>query len=150
MEEYFDYLREMLVRFFSDLGRFFNKVFAAPWADVPGNFDAYGSIFSEHNRNFNGLDWFFYVLFFIFFIALIGAILFGLFILIRKYVRFVRKELDKDDMRQQVERLNYELYQATQEKDKILNLKTGYMGLKADEMSKEDKEGIVNDEHQST
>ena len=57
MEEYFDYLREMLVRFFSDLGRFFNKVFAAPWADVPGNFDAYGSIFSEHNRNFNGLDW---------------------------------------------------------------------------------------------
>ena len=136
----------MLVRFFSDLGRFFNKVFAAPWADVPGNFDAYGSIFSEHNRNFTGLDWFFYVLFFIFFIALIGAILFGLFILIRKYVRFVKKELDKDDMRQQVERLNYELYQATQEKDKILNLKSAYMGVKAPEdMAEADSSSAASD-----
>ena len=133
MNEYFDYLREMLVRFFSDLGRFFNKAICTPWSDVPGNFDAYGSIFNEHSRNFTGLDWFFYVLFFIFFIGLIGAILFGLFILIRKYVRFSKKELDKEELRKQVERLNYELYQATQEKDKILNLKSAYMGIKAPE-----------------
>ena len=131
MNEYFDYLREMLTRFFSDLGRFFYKVFVSPWEDVPGNFDSYGSIFNEHSRSFTGLDWFFYVLFFIFFIAAIGALLFGLFILIRKYVRFVRKEIDKDELRGQVERLNYELYNATQEKDKILNLKSAYMGIKA-------------------
>ena len=131
MNEYFDYLREMLVRFFSDLGRFFAKVFAYPWADVPGNFDAYDSIFSEHTKSFNGLDWFFWVLFLIFFIALVGALVFGLVILIRKYIKFYKKEVDKEELRKQVERLTYDLYQATQEKDKILNLKSAYMGIKA-------------------
>ena len=133
MNEYFDYLREMLTRFFSDLGRFFYKVFVAPWSDVPGNFDAYSSIFNEHSKSFTGLDWFFYVLFLIFFIGLVGAVLFGIFIGIRKYIRFTKKELDKDELRNQVERLNYELYNATQEKDKILNLKSAYMGIKAPE-----------------
>ena len=41
-----------------------------------------------------------------------------------------------------IERLNYELYQAVQEKDKILNLKVGYMGLKTDELDQESQETI--------
>ena len=119
MEAYFEYLREMLIKFFSDLGRFLYKGWVSPWEDVPGNFASYGSIFNQHVGGFHFLGWFFYILFFIFFIALIGAIGFGLFILIRKYVRFVKRELDKDELRRQVERLNYELYTATQEKNKI-------------------------------
>ena len=43
MSAYFEYLRQMLVRFFSDLGTFFNKTFAYPWADVPKNFNDYGN-----------------------------------------------------------------------------------------------------------
>ena len=139
MEAYFEYLRQMLIKFFSDLGRFFYKGIVTPWEDVPGNFESYSSIFNQHVGKFQFLGWFFYILFFIFFIALIGAIGFGLFILIRKYVRFVKRELDKDELRRQVERLNYELYVATQEKNKILNLKTAYMGLKPDEGSEDAK-----------
>lgn len=133
MTAYFEYLREMIVKFFSDLGRFFEKTFSSPWADVPGNFNSYNSIFNSHVKNFGFLGWLFYIIFLIFFIALIGAILFGLFILARKYIRFVKKELDKDELRRQVDRLNYELFEAVQEKDKILNLKTSYMGLKVEE-----------------
>lgn len=147
MGAYFEYLREMLVRFFSDLGRFFYKVFASGWEDVPGNFDTYGSIFNAHVAEFGFWGWFFFVLFMLLFIGLIGAALFGLFLLIRKYVRFVRRELDKDDLKRQVERLNYELYTAVQEKDKILNLKVGYLGLKPDELPEESKETL--DEVQS-
>ena len=142
MSAYFEYLREMVIRFFSDLGRFFSKAFASPWSDVPGNFGAYNSILNSHSAQFGFLGWFFFVLFMILLVGLVGGALFGLFLLIRKYVRFVRKELDKEELRQQVERLNYELYQAVQEKDKILNLKVGYMGLKPDEMKEEDKETL--------
>lgn len=138
MSAYFAYLREMLIAFFRDLGQFFYKGIVSPWTDVGNNFKNYHSIFSTYKADFNVGGWIFYILFLILFVALIGALLYGLFLLIRKYVRFVRKELDKDELRRQVERLNYELYTATQEKDKILNLKTAYMGLKpADEQSKE-------------
>ena len=129
MEAYFEYLRAMLIKFFSDLGRFFYKAFATPWEDVPGNFESYGSIFNEHQPDFDGWGWFFFVLFAILLVIFIGALLFGLFLLLRKYIRFVKSELDKDALRMELERLNYELYVAIQEKDKILNLKSGYLGL---------------------
>ena len=140
MTAYFEYLRELVTRFFSDLGRFFAKAFASPWADVPGNFEAYNSFLASHKDQFGFGGWLLFVIFLLLVIAIIGAALFGLFILIRKYVRFVRRELDKDELRNQVERLNYELYQAIAEKDKILNLKTTYMGVKPEDMKKEDKE----------
>ncbi len=127
----------MLEQFFADLGYFLFKAFASPWEEVPGNFALYNSLLKEHMVTFGFGGWFFYILFLLFFIALIAAICFGLFILLRKYVRFVRKELDKDELRRQVERLNYELYVQTQEKNKILNLKTAYMGLKPDEGGEE-------------
>ena len=132
MNAYFEYLREMVVRFFTDLGRFFVKVFASPWADVPGNFDTYNSLFRSFSPEFGFWGWFFWVLFLILFIALIGGIIFLLVILIRKYIKFYKREVAKDDLQEQVERLTYELHTAIQEKDKILDLKVGYMGLKTD------------------
>ena len=136
MSAYFEYLREVLTAFFKDLGTFFYKWIVSPWVDVGSNFSNYNSILGAYYKQFGFPGWLFFIIFMLFFIGLIGAIGFGLFILIRKYIRFVRRELDKDEMRRQVERLNYELYSATKEKDKILNLKTAYMGLKpADEES---------------
>ena len=140
MTAYFEYLRELVTRFFSDLGRFFAKAFASPWADVPGNFEAYNSFLASHKDQFGFGGWLLFVIFLLLVIAIIGAALFGLYILLRKYIRFVRRELDKDELRNQVERLNYELYQAISEKDKILNLKTTYMGIKPEDMKEEDKE----------
>ena len=145
MSAYFEYLRDVLVAFFRDLGTFFYKWIVSPWVDVGSNFANYNAILGAYYRQFGFLGWFFFIIFLLFFIGLIGAIGFGLFILIRKYIRFVKRELDKDEMRRQVERLNYELYSATQEKDKILNLKTAYMGLKpADEMATEVAEQTAN------
>ena len=130
MEAYFEYLRQMVVAFFTDLGHFFYKGIVSPWTDVGNNFANYGSIFGSHYNDFGFLGWFFFFIFLFFFIGLIGAICFGLYILLRKYIRFVKRELDKDELRKQVERLNYDLFTASKEKDKILNLKTAYLGLK--------------------
>ena len=138
MNAYFEYLAEMIKAFFRDLGDFFYKGIVSPWSDVGNNFSNYHSLFKNHVGDFHFLGWFFFILFLLFFIGLVGAAIYGLFYLIRKYVRFIKRELDKDELRRQVERLNYELYTATQEKDKILNLKTAYMGLKpADEAAAE-------------
>ena len=138
MKPYFAYLAEILKAFFRDLRDFFYKGIISPWTDVGENFRNYHSILNQYQGEFRFFGWFFFVIFLLFFIALVGAIVFGLVILIRKYIRFVKRELDKDELRRQVERLNYDLYTATQEKDKILNLKTAYMGLKpADQQAQE-------------
>ena len=142
MSAYFEYLRELVTRFFSDLGRFFSKAFASPWADVPKNFEAYNSYLKSHSDQFGFAGWLLFVIFAILLVAIIAGIIYGLFILIRKYVRFARKEIDKDTLRNQVAELQYELYQAISEKDKILELKTSYMGLKPEDMKKEDKETL--------
>jgi len=131
MAEYFQYLNDMIKKVFFDLGQFFKRLFTGPWEGVSENFDYYNTILDTYssNSNWGFWGWFFFVLFAIAFTALIAGLLFLLFLGIRKYIRFVKREIDKEELRRQVERLNYELYQAIQEKDKILNLKTAYLGL---------------------
>ncbi len=139
---YFEYLREMLTRVFSDVTRFLTKGFVSPWADIPGNFAAYHSILLEHAGHFGPLGWILFVLFAIILLVLVGAAIFGLVVLIKKYLKFARTELDKDALRSQIEELQYELFVAVQEKDKILDLKAKYMGVAPENMNQEDKEAI--------
>ena len=134
MDKYFEYLRELLIRFFSDVGRFFYKVFASPWEDVPGNFTYYHTLLVEYSSKFGFVGWVLWVIFLVFLLGLIAALIYGIVILLRKYIRFVRRELDTDKLREEIYRLNNELYRSVQERDKILNLKTGYMGLSPDEV----------------
>ena len=48
MAEYFEYLRLMIIAVFADIGEFF----AAPWKNVPANFDVYNNYFAQHSPNF--------------------------------------------------------------------------------------------------
>ena len=143
MASYFEYLRQMFLAFIKDIGDFFYKIFISPWTDLPENFNTYNNYLGQHYQTFGFWGWFFWVLFLLLFIALLAGLCFLIVVFFRKYVRFVRRELDKEELRRQVERLNYELFQAVQEKDKILNLKVGYMGLKSPEaLDEESKEAI--------
>ena len=143
MIAYFEYLREMFLRVLADIGNFLFKAFISPWTDLPNNFATYQSYLDAHSNEFQFIGWFFWVIFLLLLIGLIGGIGFLIVIFFRKYVRFVKRELDKEELRRQVERLNYELFQAVQEKDKILNLKVGYMGLKSpDSLDEESKEVV--------
>ena len=136
MTEYFMYLGEMVKAVLRNLGKFFVTLFARPWIGSDGAFSGVGHDFQEYSDflntykgNFGFWGWFFFVLFAILLAAVIFGICYVLYRLIRKYVRFAKKEIEKDDLRAEVEKLNYELYNAIVEKDKILNLKSTYMGL---------------------
>ena len=142
MASYFEYLREMFIRVLADIGKFLFKCIISPWTDLPENFNYYNSTLAAHASGFGFLGWLFWVIFLTLLLGLIAGAGFLLFLFLRKYIRFVKKELDKEELKRQVERLNYELYQAVQEKDKILNLKVGYMGLKTDELDQESQETI--------
>ena len=146
LQAYFEYLREMVIAVMGDIGKFLYKAFISPWTDLGNNFDRYNGFLSGHADRFGFFGWLFWVIFLLLLIGFFGGLIFLLVVFIRKYIRFVKKELDKEELRRQVERLNYELFQAVQEKDKILNLKVGYLGLKSgaelDEQSKETVEEV--------
>ena len=145
MSAYFEYLREMFIRVMSDIGTFLFTAFIKPWTELPNNFSAYHSFLVGHCSEFGFFGWFFWVFFLLLLIGLIAGAGFLLVVFLRKYVRFVKRELDKEELRRQVERLNYELFQAVQEKDKILNLKVGYMGLKDHENLDEESQETIEE-----
>ena len=132
----------MIEAFFEDVGIWFTKLFVGPWSDVGGNFNDYNSYFNNYAPEFGFWGWFFYVLFWILLVGLIGGIGFLLFILIKKYVKFYKTEYDKQTLVDQVEKLNYELFEAIQEKDKILNLKVGSLGIDNPDLSQKDREAV--------
>ena len=149
MAHYFNYLKEMLVAFFENLGKFFATLFAAPWNgelartnSIKDDFAQYARYFNEYSGQWGTVGWIFFGLFAILFLCLLGGIIFLLVFLFKKYVKFCKREIQKDELRRQVERLNYELYNAVQEKDKILNLKSTYLGLGNPADHKEDQEVV--------
>lgn len=129
MENYFYYLKEMIIRFFQNVGTWFRMRYADPWSPVPSEFSEYGSLFEQYSSGFGFWGWFFFVLFAILLIGFIGAIIFFLVWLIRKYVKFYKSELDKERLREEVQNLQIELYNMTAEKNRVLNLQLGALGI---------------------
>ncbi|MBO4540597.1 MAG: hypothetical protein J5736_01285, partial [Bacilli bacterium] len=60
--------------------------------------------------------------------VLVGGILFLLGWLIRKYVKFYKKELDKEKLVEEVETLQTELYNSEMSSRKILGLQVSALG----------------------
>ena len=135
MSTYFTYLGRLLGQFFKDLADFFYHVFVTPWSGTSGwqsvgqNFRTYHQLLTELSPQFGPGGWIMFVLFAILFVGVLGGIGYGLYWLVRRYIKFAKTELDKDELRRQVERLNYELYDMMKERDKILDLKMKSMGL---------------------
>ncbi len=129
MREYFEYLAVMVKHFFR--GEFFKSF---------GNeINAYSNMASSKFG-----FWFLWVLFFIIILALLGGLGYLIYRLLRRYIRFVKREIDKEDLQRQVERLNYELYQTIQEKDRILGLQVKSLGLNPD-LAKTEAEDVIEE-----
>src|SRR5574344_1068407 len=130
MNAFFQYLRQWLVDFFTNLGQWFYNWIVYKWLLVPSHFSHYGDLFNTYSPNFGGLGWFLFVLWWIIFAAVIAGLVWLIVHFLAKYIRFSHNELDKERMAQQIAQLNNELYEAVQEKNKILNLKVGALGLR--------------------
>ncbi len=145
MSDYFTYLSEVVEAFWKNFCTFMYDTFVTPWSKVGGNFQHYHTIFYTYYQSFGFWGWFFFILFALLLLAAVGGLVFLIVIGLRKYVKFYRKELDKDALREQVDRLNYELYQAVAEKDRILGLQVNALGLKNPELDKKNAQDVVDE-----
>ncbi len=143
MAQYFEYLRQMIIAVFWDFIAFFSTRIVEPWKKVPSNFSHYHDFLTTYSSEFGFWGWFFFVLFALLFIALIGAMCFGIYLLLRKYIRFCKKEIDKEALREEIEKLTYQLNLSDAERSKILDLKVSALGLKPEQTKETEEDSSI-------
>lgn len=120
--EFIQSVFEYVVQFFATI---LNAIYSAFWVNPVNMFDS----FINASMNFTALDWiigiFILIINFIFVVSLAYLII----VLLRRYFRFVKKEVSKDDLLLEIVDLNQRLVDITDEKNAILTLKSSDLGL---------------------
>ena len=128
MADFFNYLREMFEAVMRNIGTFFYKWVVVKWLDMPNEFQDYGDIWRLYHEGFGVWGYILLVITILALLAIFGGLIYLLYRLIRRYVKFYKTELDKDRLVDEVERLNYELYRANNDKNRILDLQIASLG----------------------
>ena len=83
-----------------------------------------------HNwGNFGFIDWLFELLAIVVNVSFFGFLLLRIVQLIRRYIRFVRREIEKDALLEEIAELNKRTAELVDEKNKILAMKVSNMGI---------------------
>lgn len=140
---YINFIREVL----NNVGEFFRRIFQA-FADFFFNdIIRYVQNFIAASGAFNLLDW--VIAFFVTLInaAFIGFVLLRLGLFVKRYFKFVKREVEKDDLLEEIALLNLKTAELVEEKNKILSLKMSDLGLIPD-ASKRELFGLDEDEEE--
>ena len=85
--------------------------------------------FVDASAKFQVFDWLAAVVILLINIIFIGALLYLIIQYLKKYIRFTRKEIDKESLINEISSLNRSLIEVTNEKNTILALKSEDLGL---------------------
>ena len=108
------------------------------WKIVSGIFGGIFQVFNivEYIKQFNAykdgfsvLDWILSIFSFLLVMAIWAIIIYMLFLLIRKYIRFRRSAVGNEDLLEEVAELHRDVIKLNNEKERILALKIGHTGV---------------------
>ena len=137
MDTLFRFLYEFLRQFFNGIITIFTGLIDG----VKQMFDikAYSKVISFYRDDFNGPEWLFVLLAIIFVIVLLGLIIFLIYCIIRKYVRFRKTIVEQEELLDEVSTLNNEVSTLVKEKEDILAMKVSHLGIKPGESDTEEE-----------
>ena len=120
--EFLKTIGDYIAQFFIGIYNFFvNMFYTRP--------KEYFISFVDASAKFQVFDWLAAVVILLINIIFIGALLYLLFQYLKKYIRFTRKEIDKESLINEISSLNRSLIEVTNEKNTILALKSEDLGL---------------------
>lgn len=150
MVEFARYYIDLLRNFFINIGEFFSNIFQAFADFFVRNVGEYFNTFIVATTQFGVLDWV------MAFVVIVINLVFLVFLVLKiyqwlsKYARFVLREIEKDELLEEIAFLNQKTVELVDERNKILALKVSNLGLSPDdEMRAEEKileEEIKNQE----
>src|SRR5574344_2666764 len=131
METFFKFLYDLLGQFF--LG--FKDILLGLLNGIKEifNLSAYLSVINFYKKDFSGFEWVLVGLSIILILALIGLIIFLIYLLVRKYLRFRKTLVEQESLLEEVGELNAEVARMMKEKEDILAMKVSNLGLKPEE-----------------
>ena len=100
------------------------KIFKTDWWDSNGYFNT----LSNAMGSWNALDYIAFILVLIINIGFIALLFVLLFQLLKRYIKFVKREIDKDSLVEEVSLLNQKVVELIDEKNKILAMKVSTLG----------------------
>ena len=112
-----------IVEGFKLIGSIFVKAFYSDWAD-----NGYLDTFTNSIGDWNALDYIVFIFVLIVNVGFIVLLCVLLFQLLRRYVRFVKREVDKDALVEEVSLLNQKVVELIDEKNKILAMRVSQIG----------------------
>jgi hypothetical protein len=147
METFFKFLYELLMQFF--LG--FKDIFLGLINGIKEifNLPAYLKVINFYKDDFSGFEWVLAGLSIILIIALVGLVVFLIYLLVRKYVRFRKTLVEQESLLEEVATLNSEVARMMKEKEDILAMKVSNLGIKPSE-GEEEATGSEEEEKKDT
>lgn len=129
MVEFARYYINFIRNLFANIGEFFKRIFEA-FADLLFNeVIIYISNFIDSTPNFTLLDWVMAFLVIIVNLAFIVFLVLKMYQYIRRYLKFARTEIEKDELLEEISFLNQKTVELIEEKNKILALKVSNLGI---------------------
>lgn len=125
---YMDFLRE----FFNNIVQFFRQIFASIGKFFGTDIINYFTNFFDASKSFTFLDWLIAIIVILVNLLFFTFLFIKLFQLLRKYVRFTKKEIEKDALLEEVALLSQRAVELTSEKNEILKLKMESFGMNPD------------------
>ena len=110
------------------------------------NFNNYLKTINNYKGSFSGIEWVLVGLCIAILVAIIGGILLLLFFLVRRIIRSRQKNLNKEDLLDEIANLNDQVQKLMKEKDNIMAMKVSQLGLKPDEAATEEVSEDKEDE----
>lgn len=140
MVEFSRFYIKLISDFLNDIGDFFKSIFKAItdffYYDVKGYVDS----FIKSIPHFKLLDWIIAIIVLLINLVFIIFLLIRIFQLLRRYIRFTKKEMEKDELLEEIALLNQKTMELIDEKNKILAMKVSNLGLNPPQYEEEPDE----------
>lgn len=131
MAEFSKYFISFLKKFFENFLDWFKtlfSLFSKIFYSYPKQYINYIITSCVNNENFKVLDWIVLVLVSIVLVIFFGLVIVVIFQFLRKYIRFRKREIEKDELVDEIAVLNNRVFDLVEEKNKILALRINQIG----------------------
>lgn len=140
MEEFGRYYTNLLNQLFQIILNFFRSIFQAIGQLFVDGYAQIAQGFFDVSRNFSLLDWLMAIAVIIASTVFFGIIAYKLFKIVRKYVRFSKIEIEKENLIEEITALNQKTIELIEEKNKILAMKVSNLGISPNQDENENSE----------
>ncbi len=140
MVEFARYYINFIRKFFGDIGKFFSTILKAFTDLIFKNTQENYQLFLDASQNYSILDWIIGFLVIIVNLIFIGFLVLKLTQFLGRYIKFVKTEIEKAELIQEVAILSKRTKEIIEEKNRILALQVSNLGKTAEEIEEEIKD----------